>query len=420
MKNDERKKHFEFSLIVFVVSIVLIIAGGFLLDSGICLERQRVVLKNADGENRYVKVEFLRNKEKFWYEDEGRTMGAQYDGCITNKRPYVEMCDWKVTVPVPGFNRIDANPWNGVFEEYGTSLTITQYHKGDTGNGELITSDFTVAPGGQKTFGCIMYTASSYDPEIHEIIFEYTPHVILGKIPFTWVVMGLFFALAISSLSIWVNTNIRRAEFDSRQKKNKEFIEHTLLLFANTIEAKDSYTKGHSLRVAMYSRELARRMGLSEADQENVYYSAILHDVGKIGIPDNILHKPGRLTDEERAVIQSHAEIGGDIMKNFPYIPDIETVVRHHHERYDGNGYPDKLAGGDIPLLARIICVADCFDAMTSNRCYRRKIDIGKVCIELRENSGTQFDPAIVPVMLEMISEGCAPVDLENGEAQNS
>ena len=187
-------------------------------------------------------------------------------------------------------------------------------------------------------------------------------------------------------------------------------VEQSLRTFANAIDAKDPYTNGHSVRVARYSREITRRMGYSENDQESVYYVALLHDIGKIGIPDSILNKTGALTPEERAVIQTHPAKGGDILRDFTALKGIADGARYHHERYDGKGYCAGLAGEEIPLMARIICVADSYDAMSSDRCYRKALPPEVIIGELEKGSGTQFDPKIVPIMIAMIREGVVPV----------
>lgn len=174
---------------------------------------------------------------------------------------------------------------------------------------------------------------------------------------------------------------------------------------ASTIDAKDKYTNGHSERVARYSREIARRLRKSEKEQEDIYYMGLLHDIGKIGIPDEIINKPSRLTDEEFAVIRTHPTIGADILKNISEMPQIATGARWHHERYDGRGYPDGLAGKDIPYVARIIGVADAYDAMTSRRSYREMLPQETVRNEILRGRGSQFDPEYADVMLEMMAE---------------
>lgn len=174
---------------------------------------------------------------------------------------------------------------------------------------------------------------------------------------------------------------------------------------ASTIDAKDKYTNGHSERVARYAREIARRLGKSEKEQEDIYYMGLLHDIGKIGIPDEIINKTSRLTDEEYQVIRTHPVIGSDILKNISEMPQIATGARWHHERYDGKGYPDGLAGKDIPCFARIIGVADAYDAMTSRRSYREMLSQEAVREEIRRGRGSQFDPEYADVMLQMIAE---------------
>ena len=174
---------------------------------------------------------------------------------------------------------------------------------------------------------------------------------------------------------------------------------------AGTVDAKDSYTKGHSNRVAAYSKEIARRMGKDEDFQKKIYYMGILHDIGKIGIPDAIINKNGRLTSEEFMVIRTHPGIGADVLKNITDMPTLYYGARWHHERFDGTGYPDGLRGKDIPLEARIIAVADAYDAMTSKRSYRDSLPQEKVRSEIISGRGTQFDPVIADVMLSMITE---------------
>ena len=172
---------------------------------------------------------------------------------------------------------------------------------------------------------------------------------------------------------------------------------------AHTIDAKDEYTKGHSIRVAKYSRMLAEKLGLSAEQCENIYYMALLHDIGKIGVPNEIINSTSKLTDEEYAIIKKHPALGADILSEIKSNPDLVTGARWHHERYDGKGYPDGRQGEDIPFLARIIGVADSYDAMTSNRSYRRFLPQEVVRSEIEKNSGTQFDPAVAACMLEII-----------------
>lgn len=171
---------------------------------------------------------------------------------------------------------------------------------------------------------------------------------------------------------------------------------------AKTVDAKSSYTANHSERVAKYACMIAEKAGYDAEARRRLYYIALLHDVGKIGIPDEIINKPGKLTDEEYATIQTHSVIGANILKRIK-IPDLFIGARWHHERYDGRGYPDGLKGTEIPEIARIIAVADAYDAMTSNRSYRGIIPQEKVRREIERNKGTQFDPQFADAMLEII-----------------
>ena len=170
-----------------------------------------------------------------------------------------------------------------------------------------------------------------------------------------------------------------------------------------TVEAKDTYTKGHSDRVSAYSVLIGEKMGLPEEDIKRLRIGGLFHDVGKIGVPDNILQKEGHLTTNEYSEIKNHPSIGVHILSSATLFQDILPIVKHHHERYDGTGYPSRLAGDDIPFLARITSMADSFDAMTSRRVYRDSLPLDKVIEEIEKNKGTQFDPKIADVFLDIL-----------------
>lgn len=178
-----------------------------------------------------------------------------------------------------------------------------------------------------------------------------------------------------------------------------------MLALAKAVDAKDHYTSGHSFRVAKYAREIARRMGKTEKEQEDIYTMGILHDIGKIGIPKAIINKKGKLTDEEFAQIREHPVLGHEILRYVNELPALATGARWHHERYDGRGYPDGLSGEGIPEEARIICVADAYDAMTSNRAYSDIRPQSDVRAEIVRCRGSQFDPAIADIMVQMIDD---------------
>lgn len=178
-----------------------------------------------------------------------------------------------------------------------------------------------------------------------------------------------------------------------------------VMTLSNAIDAKDAYTNGHSIRVANYAREIARRYGYDEEVLQEVFICGLLHYVGKIGVPDTIINKPGRLTEEEFAVIKTHPSIGAEILSGITDYSKIAYGAHWHHERYDGKGYPDGLSGDRIPEIAQIISVADAYDAMTSNRSYRPVMEQAKVRSEIEKGRGTQFAPRFADIMLEMIDE---------------
>lgn len=192
---------------------------------------------------------------------------------------------------------------------------------------------------------------------------------------------------------------------EERRRQVEQLSEEVMQTLANTIDAKDPYTNGHSVRVAKYSKEIAKRCGKSKAEQQTIYYMGLLHDIGKIGIPDQIINKDSKLTDEEFMAIRQHPAIGSDILKTIEQMPEIAVGARWHHERYDGRGYPDGLKGEEIPEPARIIGVADAYDAMTSKRSYRDVLPQEVVRGEIERGKGTQFDPYFADIMLQMIDE---------------
>ncbi len=202
-----------------------------------------------------------------------------------------------------------------------------------------------------------------------------------------------------------------RAELNEAREREaaalakEQLSREVMLAFSKAVDAKDHYTNGHSERVATYAREIARRMGKSEKEQEEIYEVGLLHDIGKIGIPEAIINKVGELDADEFDEIRQHTVIGWDILKTINEIPWLSTGARWHHERFDGTGYPDGLSGKDIPENARIICLADSYDAMTSKRSYSSPRSQEEVREEILRCSGTQFDPNIAKYLLDMIDE---------------
>ena len=189
---------------------------------------------------------------------------------------------------------------------------------------------------------------------------------------------------------------------DANDKLEQAYME-SIETLRYTVEAKDPYTKGHSDRVAEYSVLIGKSLNLSEEELKTLKIGGLFHDIGKIGVPDSILLKESRLDDEEYSQIKNHPLIGVHILSNATIFQDIIPIVKHHHERFDGKGYPSQLSGKDIPYLARIVSIADSFDAMTSKRSYRNALPLEVVKNEFLKNIGTQFDPEIGMVFLDLL-----------------
>lgn len=205
---------------------------------------------------------------------------------------------------------------------------------------------------------------------------------------------------SISQMNLIKNINTELQ--DTYEKLEKAYLE-IIETLRYTVEAKDPYTRGHSDRVSQYAVLLGKYLNLPETDLKNLQIGGLFHDIGKIGVPDNILLKETKLTDDEYSEIKNHPTIGAHILSTATIFKDIIPIVKHHHEKFDGTGYPSRLAGNDIPYLARITAVADTFDAMTSKRTYRDALPIEIVKEEFRKNIGTQFDPDITLVFLDIL-----------------
>lgn len=209
-------------------------------------------------------------------------------------------------------------------------------------------------------------------------------------------------------------------EVENKANENKQLSLQIVRSLADAIDAKDVYTRSHSTRVSQYSGKIAEALGWEEERVSNLKYAALLHDIGKIGVPDSILSNPKRLSEVEFSIVQSHTTTGGDILKNKIMIDVAEDVARSHHERYDGKGYPRGLKGNEISEEARIVAIADAFDAMNSNRAYRKACDRDYIRKELLEGRGTQFDPAYVDVFIELWDQGLLDDIAKDAEEENS
>ena len=264
--------------------------------------------------------------------------------------------------------------------------------------------EMPIRPHEGATPGMIIYVKSNEIFKTSSVEMTFSLLRTITTVPVFWVavISSIVWLLA---LLILVITSLQARKYRLRHERDFEIITESIETFTNFIDAKDPYTNGHSKRVALYTKLIAEKMGFSGEDLDKIYYSALLHDCGKIGVPDNVLGKPGKLTDEEFEIIKSHTTRGGEILSSFKSLEDVDEGAHYHHERYDGKGYPEGLKGEEIPLIARMICVADSFDAMNSNRVYRKKLSKDYIIHELENNRGTQFDPKIANIMLELIKE---------------
>lgn len=374
-------------------------------------------------------------------------IGTIYELTVTNKSEN-EIKDWTFNLKMPEKCWINTG-WNGDFEihQFDSSdsprvFTTRDFNMTDSGleytnyqSCLLVTLDendwFSYTPTSkfeevpipgsdlrndalnERTIGFILYYYDkdvSYLADFKECRIEYHMYRSLWNYnPFraVCVAFGLWLAGAVEFLILYINTR----KLIRQNKKNMEIIKESMLTFANFIDAKDPNTKGHSVRVAHYSQLVARKLGLSEEECQDVYYIGLLHDCGKISIPQEILMKPSRLEEDEYTIMKSHAQKGYEMLTEFRSIANIGEGAYSHHERYDGKGYPQGLKGEDIPLIGRIICMADAFDAMNSKRCYRDMLPESVILDEIKKNRGIQFDPKITDCFLELIDSGAVTIN---------
>ena len=272
--------------------------------------------------------------------------------------------------------------------------------------GVLITAYF------QFVFFVVFYTPLRQFVEGHYpvVVMERFPLLFLFNAIITIYVMYQYYKSVVSEIDhadnliaeVQRQTLTANARAEKLERLSKEVVE----ALAKTIDAKDKYTNGHSFRVALYSEAIADRLGWSEEEKEDLYREALLHDIGKIGIQDSVLNKPGKLTEEEYAEIQKHTVIGKSILDGMEDMNDTAMVVMYHHERYDGDGYPTGLSGENIPSHARIVAIADAYDAMHTDRIYRKALSPEKIRQEYIDQRGLQFDPVYTDAFMQLMDDG--------------
>ncbi len=261
---------------------------------------------------------------------------------------------------------------------------------------------YTNLSGGSYTFKA--YVIDEYGQASNEISISINKPKRVTEEAWFWVLMIILAILLILGFNfIVIKRRTKKAE--KRANEYREITVESIEAIARTIDAKDSYTNGHSKRVGIYSREIARALNLSQDEIDNIYYIALLHDIGKISIPLEIINKPGRLTDEEFEIMKTHTTAGAKILDGISTIPHIVEGAKYHHERYGGGGYPTGIKGEEIPFIARIICCADCYDAMATRRTYKEPYSKEKIISEFERCKNTQFDPKIADVVIKLIKE---------------
>ena len=265
--------------------------------------------------------------------------------------------------------------------------------------------EIPIEPREGTTPGFILYVPMEKDFSKATLVIDYSFNRLLTSESLFWISCGLML-LWLIALVIFIITSIQAKKYIRLHKHDNELINESIETFTGFIDAKDPYTNGHSKRVAIYTKQIAKAMGFEGEELERIYYIALLHDCGKIGVPDSILGKPGKLTDEEFEIIKSHTTRGGEILSSFKSLENVGEGALYHHERYDGKGYPEGRSGEDIPLIARMICVADSYDAMNTNRVYRNHLTKDEIIREIETNKGKQFDPEIADIMLTLIRSG--------------
>ncbi|MCR5209037.1 MAG: HD domain-containing protein [Lachnospiraceae bacterium] len=352
-------------------------------------------------------IKMVNPLDKRWTDENNHPdipVGGEYDFTVFN-HTNGPLKNWKATLQFNVPVVIDSS-WNG---EFHTDANTMSFAPDDNLN--------QVEGNAEVTFGTVLYTSEDLVLEGYEIR-GYLP-LEVKQLPAFYVLVALtgvwlfFFTIHLVSYA--------RVESLKRQReRDRLIIKQAITTFTNFIDARDPYTKGHSVRVAIYSKEIAARYGIEGEELNDLYYAALLHDAGKIGIPDAILRKPDKLTEEEYETIKTHTLIGDEILTKFTAIPNIRDGAHYHHERFDGKGFPEGLRERTIPLTARIICIADSFDTMNSHRSYREPYDNDRIIAELESNSGTQFDPELVPLMVDLIKEGFTDKIRSEYGAENS
>jgi len=454
------KKCFIWFMVVFAFFIVLNF-GIHVYRTNLFNQKQHIINQEAD-EGEYVFTFTPQNDcEISWtrtaqIDDNRLDLNAcSFEGVFVNQSE-IEVSDWTLRLDITEDCFVNA-AWCGVVEIHQavntqetvqtldlrdfdkSEVSLTYYEDGDIFLFPVYAGDYLIyypnkeaketsfaatANGpGQTSIGIIFYWDSlkTFSTPTYQVKYQKHKNYTQGREAFIFLITSLLWVLLfVAGLAVHITyarmqkkAEIEQSKREIEVKTSEKMLDQMIKTLASSIDAKDKYTHGHSERVAQYALKLAQEMNLSSRECKEVFYSGLVHDVGKIAISDTIINKPDRLTEDEFAAIKTHPMRGEKILSQIEDMPYLAVGAQYHHERYDGKGYPCGAKGEEIPLLARIIAVADSYDAMTSQRSYRNTLDQRIVKQEIWKGIGTQFDPVVAKHMIAMID---ADVDYEMRE----
>lgn len=378
---------------ILILTLVLLIAMTAAYFMYLRKSSQKVRVFDSDSDSDEVVLTVFNPEGKIWedmYRFPGFPCGAEYSFVVSNYDS-TKLTDWKVCVEFDAPFEIDSS-WNGDYIVDGNCLYFTPDQEMS-----LVQID------DESYFGAVLY--SRYLLNVSRYRIEGKMPLDMKTIPLTYVLFAMYLLWFIY-LGSHILSHTKIEKLQKQRDHDIEILNQSIMTFTYFIDAKDRYTRNHSVRVAIYAKEIGRRLGLEEEDLQNLYYGTLLHDVGKIGIPDEILRNDGSLNQDEYEIIKTHPMKGVEMLKHFTSIPNISDCAHYHHEKYDGTGYPEGLKGDQIPLFARIATVADAFDVMSLDRMYRKAIGYDEIIAEFKKNSGSQFDPQLVPIIIDMMNDG--------------
>lgn len=386
-----KKMKTEVGLFIYLITLILLCCGFIGLKYYIAKEDERYVEINIVNGNSDGDIYFRYEATGDWYTGNPESPnGAQYDLEFGNSSN-ASFQNWVIRIDVPYSAEIE-QMWNGEYSCSDGELWIwpVDYNREIKSNNSIPIGFIATADGKLKLKNVTV--SGQFIRNINDS-------------PLFYVLIGLSIIWAVCFL-VYIVLQIQYNSYQLQRARQEKIIVEIVSVVSNFVDEKDPYTRGHSQRVAIYTKELARRMGMSDEMIKNYYFAGYMHDCGKVLIPDNILNKEGKLDPEEWLMMKNHTVYGGNVLKDITIIPEIREGALYHHEHYDGSGYPEHLEGKNIPLVARVIGVADYFDAVSTDRCYHDALSLEEILQRLEMDSGSHFDPEIVPYMESMIRDG--------------